>query len=255
MPAMQILLSCAKTMADPGAAGPMPPMTEPRFHAEAAELAARLASFSADELGALLAVGRNIAAENRRRYTCFHDAAALPALFAYAGIVFARIAPEGWAADDLAYAQEHLNITSFLYGLLRPLDAVRPYRLEGGVRLFDDDRTLFEWWRERLTDCLIGRVRADDGVLVHLASAEMKRLFDWRRVCREVRVVAPEFHVREGGRLKNVTVYAKMCRGEMTRSILRGRISAPEALKEFAWEGFRYDAAGSNDGRWSFVAG
>ena len=92
-----------------------------------------------------------------------------------------------------------------------------------------------------LTGPLIERVRRDDGVLVNLASAEMKRLFDWQRVCREVRVVTPEFRIREGDRMKTVVVYAKMCRGEMTRHILRHRIADPEGLKTFEWEGFRFD--------------
>lgn len=115
------------------------------------------------------------------------------------------------------------------------------------------ERTLFEFWRERLTETLMERVRQDDGVLVNLASGEMKRLFDWPRVVREVRVITPEFRVREGERLKTVVVYAKMCRGEMTRRILRERITDPEALRDFEWEGFRFDSGSSLNDQPCFV--
>ncbi len=302
---MQILLACAKTMADAeGAAataatsampvasattvmpvtsaasvppvpfvpseGSMPEspvpseaaalsaasVTRPRFAAEASELALTAAALSVEELAALLRVDRRIAAACALRYRRFHDAEApsTAAIAAYAGIVFKRIAAHDFSAAELAFAQGRINIVSFLYGLLRPLDGVRPYRMEGDARLLAaDDRTLFAYWRPMLTDELIARTKADDGVLVDLASAEMKRMFDWRRVCREVRVVTPEFRVAAGERLRTVTVYAKMCRGEMTRYAVKHRLDDPEGLKAFAWEGFRFDAARSEGDRWMFV--
>ena len=124
---MQILLSCAKTMSSEGSFA-APRTTAPRFLREAEELVARMAALTTDG---------TLAAENRQRYLRFHDpdGEAVAALAAYTGIVFRHIAPERFTADDLHYAQQHLHITSFLYGLLRPLDAIRPYRLEGDVRL------------------------------------------------------------------------------------------------------------------------
>ena len=98
-------------------------------------------------------------------------------------------------------------------------------------------------------------MRADDGVLVNLASAEMKRLFDWKRLSREVRVVTPEFRIREGERLRTVVVYTKMCRGEMTRRLLCGRLREPDELKTFDWEGFRFDPAASRGDNWCFTLG
>ena len=176
------------------------------------------------------------------------------ALAAYTGIVFKRIAPADFTAGDFEYAQAHLNITSFLYGLLRPLDAIRTYRLEGDAVLPGrGDETMFSYWQSRLTDDLLGRIHADDGILVNLASGEMKRLFDWKRVCREARVITPEFRVREGDRLKTVVVYTKMCRGEMTRHILKNRIADPATLRSFEWEGFRLDPALSKGDDWVFT--
>ena len=168
---MQILISCAKTMAAASDIA-LPAATEAPFRAEAEQTALQLAALTTDELARLLRVNRTIAAENRRRYLHFHDTPLLPAIAAYTGIVFKHIDPAGFSPDDFAYAQQHLNITSFLYGLLRPLDAIRSYRLEGDAVLpGPDDRTVFARWPERLTDLLIDRVRADDGILVNLASA------------------------------------------------------------------------------------
>ena len=250
---MQILISCAKTMAARTALR-TPFVSEPRFRAEADRLAGSLAALPTEELARQLRVNSRIAAENRQRYLCFHDAPQLPALTAYTGIVFKRIDPATFSDADFEYAQEHLNMTSFLYGLLRPLDAIRPYRLEGDTLLPGDEATTpFGFWPARLTDELIARVRKDDGVLLNLASGEMKRLFDWPRVCREVRVVTPEFRVREGDRLRTVVVYTKMCRGEMTRSVLRERLTVPEQLHAFEWEGFRYDAERSTENDYLFT--
>lgn len=250
---MQILISCAKTMTGTAAVA-APRTTRPLFEAEAAGLALRLAALPAGELERMLRVNPRIAAENRRRYLAFHDAPQLPAIAAYTGVVFRHIAPAEFSPADFAYAQEHLSITSFLYGLLRPLDAIRTYRLEGDAVLPGrGDETMFSYWQSRLTDDLLGRIHVDDGILVNLASGEMKRLFDWKRVCREARVITPEFRVREGDRLKTVVVYTKMCRGEMTRHILKNRIADPATLRSFEWEGFRLDPALSKGDDWVFM--
>lgn len=252
---MQILLSCAKTMAE-STSLPIPRTTSPLYGAQAGELAGQLATLSTEELAKILRVNHRIATTNRLRYSRFHDDAerALPALAAYTGIVFKRIAPADFTAGDFEYAQAHLNITSFLYGLLRPLDTIRTYRLEGDAVLpGHGEQTVFEYWQDKLTDAFLEKIKADDGILVNLASSEMKRLFDWKRICREVQVVTPEFRIREDDRLKTVVVYTKMCRGEMTRHILKNRIGDPELLKAFEWEGFRQDAALSKADDWVFT--
>lgn len=251
---MQILLSCAKTMADRTAIR-TPRTTEPVFRHEADRLAAALGALETDELAALLRVNRRIAAENRQRYLRFHDdGTPLPAIAAYTGIVYKYLDPASFTDADFAYAQQHLNITSFLYGLLRPLDAIRPYRLEGDARIAGgDERTLFAFWRERLTERLLERLRSDDGVLMNLASGEMKRLFDWPRICREARVITPEFRLRDGDRLRTVVVYTKMCRGVLARRILRNRATDPETLRRDPVEGFAFDPEHSTPDRWFYT--
>lgn len=231
---MQILLACAKTMGHVPAA--VPELTEPAFADEAAAAVRQLLALGPDELARALHVSGRPAAEAALRFRRFFapDEAPVPAILAYTGIVFRYLRPADFSADDFRYAQRHLFITSFLYGLLRPLDGIRPYRLEGNVHLPDEDGpSRFDYWKPRLTERLIEAVQADDGVLVNLASAEMKRLFDWRRVCASVRVVTPEFRVMDGGRLRSVVVYAKMCRGAMARFILRNRLVNVAELSHF----------------------
>ena len=195
----------------------IPRTTLPRYAREAAELALQLATLSTEELERMLRTNWQIAATNRRRYRQFHGEEAL-------------------------------------YGLLRPLDAIRRYRLEGDAVLpGHDDQTMFGYWQGRLTEAFLEKIHADDGILVNLASSEMKRLFDWKRIRREARIITPEFRIREGDRLKTIVVYTKMCRGEMTRHLIRNRITDPEMLKEFEWEGFRFDAALSRGDDWTFT--
>ena len=148
----------------------IPRTTLPRYAREAAELALQLATLTTEELERMLRTNRQIAATNRRRYRQFHGEEALPALLAYTGVVFRHIAPERFTPGDFEYAQQHLNITSFLYGLLRPLDAIRRYRLEGDAVLpGHDDQTMFGYWQGRLTEAFLEKIHAqpDDPLFVH----------------------------------------------------------------------------------------
>lgn len=240
--------------------------THPLFEQDARQIALEMMSRSVDELCEMFHCSARIAAVCMQRYQRFSDpAATLPAVFGYSGQAYRSL--DALSLDDatLDYAQQHLWITSFLYGLLRPLDGVHPYRMEGNLRLdtvaqrmaLKDTRkmdpTLFEYWKERLTDVLIDSVRADDGILVHLATAEMERLFDWNRVTDSVRVIQPRFLMEKGGRLAAVSVYAKSCRGAMTRYILQRRVTDPRDLLSFTYEGFEYSEVDSRDGLPTFT--
>lgn len=252
---MMIYISCAKTMAAQSKVQ-VPFTSTPVFENEAQQHAMDMAQFTAEELGRILRINPKLAAENYLRYHDFlsTDNTAVPAILSYTGIVFKRINPKDFTADDFAYAQQHLFITSFLYGLLRPLDKIKNYRMEGDVRLPERGNvTMFDYWKPVLTDYFINEIKKQEGILVNLASDEMKDLFDWKRVCKEVKVINPEFMVRKNGKLKTVVIYAKMCRGEMTRFILKNRIEDTESLKSFEWEGFSFDAAESNVNRWVFT--
>ncbi len=248
---MLIFISCSKTMAARSAVRP-PELSVPRFEKEAVENALDAGRFGMAELERLLRVNSKIAAENCLRYRefCSEENTPMPAIGAYTGAVFKRLFPKDFSAEDLRYAQDRLRISSFLYGLLRPLDGIKPYRLEGDVRLpVRGGQTMFDYWKPLLTELFIADIKKQGGVLVNLASAEMKELFDWKRVEEAVRVVTPEFQVWKNGKLTTVVMYAKMCRGEMTRFILKQRIEHPGLLRNFSWEGFTWDESRSTDSR------
>lgn len=243
---MLVLLSCAKTMAESPAEVGNVVLTTPRFIGEARATAAALSKLDPSVLAKQLRVNAGIASENKLRYLDFSvdGKPGLPALMAYTGIAFRYLSPSDFSNADLIYAQDHLRITSFLYGLLRPLDGILPYRLEGDVRLPEyGDITMFDFWKPKLTDVLIDDVKAAGGVLCNLASDEMRRLFDWKRVAKSVHIVTPAFKVWKGDKPRTVVVYSKMMRGEMARFILKNRLADPDELVRFeSPEGFAYDA-------------
>lgn len=236
---MQIILSSAKIM---HSTAPREPLSQPLFDDIARSLAAEMSQLDVEELMAQLDCGRKIAAENLLRFRNFSMAPRLPAIFAYNGQAYKHLRAHQLSDESIAFAQEHLWITTFMYGLLRPMDAIVPYRMEHCVRLeATGDVPVNRFWRDKLTELLIARVKADDGVLVHLSTEEYEHLFDWQRVRREVRVVQPMFYVRRGDELRMQAVWAKSCRGAMTRYILSNRLLLPEDLCGFAYEGFEYD--------------
>ena len=212
---MMTFISCAKTMT--GRSKIQTPVTStPQFQTEAIQNALDMSQFSAEELERLLRVNSKIAAENYMRFQdfCSDSPSALAALLAYTGIVYKRIHPQDFTPEDFQYAQDHLRITSFLYGLLRPLDQIKNYRMEGDIKLPERGGiSMFDYWKPILTDTFIKEIKAKGGILINLASGEMKDLFDWKRVEQEVQVITPEFQVWKKGKLTTVVVYAKMCRG------------------------------------------
>ena len=240
---MQIILASAKIMNDKLKSVPCVSLSLPRFKNEAQAFAKDMAQYSTETIAEMLGCSQQIAVQNRMRYLrFFEDSTKLPAILAYHGQAYKHLKAETLNVDDLTYSQGKLWITSFLYGLLRPLDGILPYRMEGNVELpSGEGQNLFGFWKNRLTDILIEAVKADGGTLVHLATEEYQHLFDWQRVRKEVRIVQPLFYVRKGTELKIQTVWAKTCRGAMTRFIIENRIDNPEDLCAFGYEGFTYE--------------
>lgn len=236
---MQILLANAKIMFDKAE---RKPLSTPLFQSTANSLAAEMAMMDVDELARQLDCSPKIAAENWKRYQDFAVAEKLPAILAYNGQAYKHLRAKTLSDEALAFAQEHLWITCFLYGLLRPMDGIVPYRMEHCVTLeATGDKPVNQFWRDKLTDVLIGSVKADDGILIHLSTEEYEHLFDWNRVCREVKVIHPLFYVRQSdGNLKMQAVWAKSCRGAMVRFILNNRLLTPQELAAFSHEGFEY---------------
>ena len=154
---MMIYISCAKTMTAQSKLQ-VPFTTQPYFIDEARQNVMDMSQFSMEELGRLLKINSKLAAENYFRYHNFFSSEdkGLPAILSYTGIVFKHLAVKDFSDDDFRYAQEHLLITSFLYGLLRPLDVIKNYRLEGDVRLPERGNiSMFDYWKPVLTDFFI----------------------------------------------------------------------------------------------------
>ena len=237
---MQILLANAKIMLSPTEVA-VQPLTIPAFQAEADRLAKAMARLNLDELAEQLGCSRQLVLENQQRYQNFFLAEKVPAIMAYNGRAYQALKAPTLDAAALSFAQEHLFITCFLYGLLRPMDAIVPYRMEHTVRLeATNDKPIDRFWRDKLTDYLIRAVQADDGILIHLSTGEYERLFDWGRVSHEVKVIKPLFYVRRQGQLRMQAVWAKAGRGAMVRHLLQVAADQPAALADFAYEGFSY---------------
>ena len=178
---MQIILASAKIM-NSTTEVQVPDTHQPCFRQEAGQLALELGEMSAEELATELHCNKKIAVENKLRYQdFFNEKATLPAIL---GVLWTGIQvseAQEYSKDDLRYADSHLWITSFLYGLLRPLDLIHPYRLEGKTKLPSaDGANMFAYWKPRLTDMLIDAVKKDDGTLVHLATEEFQHLSNWK---------------------------------------------------------------------------
>ena len=192
---MQILLANAKIMFDKVKCKPW---SEPDFQSVADTLAMEMSALDIAELERQLDCSRKIAAENWQRYQNFFTAEKRPALMAYNGQAYKHLHAATLSDEAILFAQSHLWITCFLYGMLRPMDGIVPYRMEHTVCLNSTNgKPINQFWRDKLTDVLIESVKGDDGTLVHLSTEEYEHLFDWQRVCREVRIIHPLFYVQQ----------------------------------------------------------
>ena len=251
---MQIILASAKIMNKTTTVA-TPPSSQATFQKEAEQFALELSQWSAPELAQQLHCSLSIAQENKLRFEHFFDKSEyLPAILAYHGQAYKYLVAEDFKTEDFLFAQQHLFITSFLYGLLRPLDLIHPYRMEGKMKLeTTSDQSFFAYWKPRLTQMLIDAVRADDGILVHLATEEFEHLFDWKRIEQEIRVIQPLFYVDDGHRMKVVSVHAKSCRGAMARFLLLNRLTKPEDMYPFQLNGFTYNARYGDENHPHFI--
>lgn len=254
---MQIILTSAKTMAATSKIK-APAGNTPRFSQEAIEIALNMSQYSIDELGKMLKLNPKLAAENYRRFQDFHSEENYPlqAVLAYTGVVFKNLNPKDFSEDDFLYMNDHLRIASICYGLLRPLDLIKTYRMEYDVKLPElCEGNMYNFWRPRQTQMLIDDVKADDNILINLASQEIQGAYDWKKIEKSVRIITPEFKIWKNGKPQTIVIYTKMARGQMSRYILKNRINDPEMLKGFTWEGFSYNDEMSDGDNWIFLQG
>lgn len=248
---MLVVVSPAKKMNTDPVPGIEP--TRPAFQAQADELAEVAQGLSVDDLRKLMKISENLARLNRDRFCGFEDLPEKPAALTFAGDTYLGLEASSLDADELAWAQDHFRILSGLYGILRPLDAIRPYRLEMGSRLkTEKGRTLYDYWGDRIAGALNEQAQAvRSDVLVNCASQEYFGAVDLDAL--KLRVITPVFMEEKPGGPKIVSFYAKRARGAMARFIIQHRMTDPEALCDFDTGGYRYLAAMSSPERPVFL--
>lgn len=248
---MLILLSPAKTLDLATAYGEEP--TKPRFAADANRLARAAAKLGPKRLGELMHISDSLADLNHRRFKTFSKAEQRPAIRAFAGDVYRGFDAPSANPDTLAFAQDHLRILSGLYGALRPLDAMRPYRLEMGTSWAPAGDKLVEYWGTKVAKALAADLRAQGSKLViNLASNEYFAVVKGQ-LPKAVRVIAPDFRVETSAGLKFHSFTAKVARGAMARWLCDERIADPAALRDFDRDGWAFDEDRSTPDKPLFV--
>ncbi|MES2611974.1 MAG: peroxide stress protein YaaA [Pseudomonadota bacterium] len=253
---MLFLLSPAKSL---DYDTPLPtdlPHTLPQFVPEATALIKVLREKSHQDIATLMSLSDPLAALNVARYQAFRPrftaANSRQALLAFNGDVYEGLNARTLGSEDLQWAQDHVCILSGLYGLLRPLDRMQPYRLEMGTRLATDaGSNLYQYWGGRIAEHLNKRLRADTTpVVVNLASQEYFKAVDTKAL--KARVVECVFEDWKGGAYKIISFHAKRARGLMARYAVTNRLATPHALQGFDLEGYTFAPAASEPERLVF---
>lgn len=251
---MIIILSPAKSMDMSELSNKEIPSYVPLFNKEAEAIVAQMRYFNAKELEKLLKVSKSLAELNYERYQNFDrpESPSKQALFAYSGSVFQSIRPDDLNSDQLSFAQAHLRIISTLYGLLRPLDCIKAYRMTFGVKT--DGNDMYHFWKAKLTRALSDDLANDDNVLVNLASKDVLGALDMVQIEQRTFLVNPIFlDESKDGNIEVIRTYAKIARGEMTRYILLNKLVKKEDIKNFSSIGYRFDARRSSEHDYVFV--
>lgn len=255
---MLFLLSPAKSLDYDTPTPPelAPALTRPQFLDGTSALIDVLRGKSVDDVRALMDLSEPLAQLNVDRYQAwrprFTDKNSKPAVLAFNGDVYDGLDAKTLSVDDLAWGQRHVRMLSGLYGILRPLDRMQPYRLEMGTRLATaEGANLYDWWGDRLALHLNQLARGEKApVIVNLASQEYFRAAD-RKVLKP-RVVDCQFEDWKNGEYKIISFFAKRARGLMARFAIQQRLETPEGLKGFDLDGYRLAPAVSSPDRLVF---
>ena len=249
---MLTLLSPAKSLdTSPVDAAPAP--TEPLFPERTAKLLASLKRLKPKAIGELMDISKALSELNYGRYQGFDDQDAMSGVFMFDGDVYTGLEARTLDADALLWAQDHIRILSGLYGVLRPLDAIRPYRLEMGSQLKSGrTHSLYEFWGDTLGKHLTEEVRAQgQDTIINLASHEYSRAATTKAL--KLNVVSPRFLEIKGNEAKIVSFFAKKARGLMARYMIDHRIDRADGLKDFNVAGYAYRADLSSGDDWVFT--
>ena len=253
---MLTVLSPAKTL-DFDAPASTLNTTLPEFLARSAGLVEDARALSQEDIQALMGVSENIAQLNHRRFMDWGEPFELDnakqAILAFKGDVYTGLEASTLTEVQLSFAQSHLRILSGLYGLLRPLDLMQPYRLEMGLKFVNrGGKNLYQFWGDSITKSLNNQLKnSRSKVLVNLASNEYFRSVQPKAL--DADVVTPVFRDLKGDQYKVISFFAKKARGQMARFIIDNALDEPEAIKEFKTDGYRYNKAKSSAHEWVFT--
>lgn len=252
---MLVLISPAKTL-DYHSELPTDSYSLPRLLEHSEQLIAVAQQLSASQIASLMSVSEKIAQLNQQRFQDWQSdldfSNSRQAVFAFKGDVYTGLDAYALSEQQLEFAQQHLRILSGLYGLLRPLDLMMPYRLEMGTRLHNlRGSHLYAFWGSRITDLIKQDLQdSQSQVLINLASDEYYKAVQASKL--NVSVIKPVFLDQKNGQYKVISFYAKKARGLMARYIIEQHISDVQALKGFNLEGYAFDATQSSESEWVF---
>lgn len=253
---MKILISPAKSL-DFTTETPVKTFTKAAFIKESKNINQVLKTLKPKDLGALMSISDNLAELNWqrnqvRKYKLSElNDTVRQAIFAFNGDVYTGLNAYGLNEIEIDYLQNNLYILSGLYGLLKPLDAIEPYRLEMGIKLpIGDKKDLYSFWKDSVTNALNKGYKKGD-VLVNLASNEYFGVVDKKTI--KAKIITPEFKDYKDGKLKIISFFAKKARGLMVRYMAENNITNVENIKHFNVEGYVFDANLSTETKWIFT--
>ena len=225
--------------------------TECHYAKEMAQLVKIMQSKSVGELATMMSLSRSLAELNYNRYQKFDSSPKMPSLLAFRGDVYSNMSVDSYTKQDMDFAQDHVRILSGLYGLLRPLDMIRAYRLEMGTKVHTDfGETLYDYWGKKVTNAVNGLILKDDKILINLASTEYSSVINMKEVNGSVINVV--FKNSNKGSYKVIGILAKRARGLMADFIIKNRISNIEDLKKFNGGNYKFQENISSDKEFVF---
>ena len=245
---MKIIISPAKSL-DFESKVPTSLFTQPRFLDKSEKLNKKLKTLSKTKLGDLMKISKELSALNYERnqswQTPFTKENAKQAIYSFTGAVFQGIDVNSLTEDKIPVLQNKLRILSGLYGLLKPLDLIQPYRLEMGTRLkVGNSENLYKFWNDELANSLNEELQEDE-LLINLASSEYFKALPKKTL--KTKMITPVFKDFKNGQYKTIMTYAKMARGYMVRYIIDNNVETIEDLKGFNIENYRFSEEMSTD--------
>jgi cytoplasmic iron level regulating protein YaaA (DUF328/UPF0246 family) len=232
--------------------------SQPSLIKKTIELAKIMRSQSMEQIASLMSLSKDLALLNYNRYQSFKlsDSSpehSYPALFFFKGDVYQGLQAEHWTADTIDFSQTHLGILSGLYGILKPLDKIQPYRLEMGVRLANPCGTnLYDFWSESITKALNQQLSGHSNpMLINLASTEYFKVIDVKKL--KYSYVTVNFYENKNNEIKMIGIFAKKARGVMAKYMMQNRVDNLEQLKEFAELGYEFNKESSSERQLDFI--